>query len=408
MGDPADRAPDCEHHREHGGREAERLQDDAGIKINIRVELLLNEVFVFQRDALKFHRQLQQRVVRAQSFQHFMAGLADHLGARVVVAVDAMAEAHQAESVVFVLSAFDVLADALGGTDLTEHVQHRLVRAPMRRAPQRGDAGGDAGIRIGPGRPGQTHGGGGGVLLVIGMQNQNPVNRTGQHRVHFVLLRRVAEHQLQQVFGIRQRVARHRERTPERVVIGIGPDGRHFGNQPVGGHATLLHIVDIGAVMVEGGQRADHADHDRHRVGAAHKALVKAGQLFMQQGVAADVIGERLLLLHGRQLAVEQQIADLHVIAAHRQVLNRIAAMQQNALVAVNKGNVRAAGPGGRKTGVIGQPALLRVQRFDIQKPLAMRVRMRRQAHFFAGALIGNRKTRMFRWLLTHRSPPRM
>ena len=80
-----------------------------------------------------------------------MAGLLHDLGARIVVLVDAVAEAHQAERIVLVLGALDVLRDAVDGADLLQHLERGLVGAAMGRAPQAGDAGGDAGERIGAG-----------------------------------------------------------------------------------------------------------------------------------------------------------------------------------------------------------------------------------------------------------------
>jgi hypothetical protein len=58
-----------------------------------------------------------------------------------------------------------------------EHLQHRLVRAAMRGAPEGGDAGGDAGEGVGAGGAREAHGGGGGVLLVVGVQDQDAVHR---------------------------------------------------------------------------------------------------------------------------------------------------------------------------------------------------------------------------------------
>ena len=78
-----------------------------------------------------------------------MAGLAHDLGARVEILVDAVTEAHQAEAAGLVLGLFDRLADMVLVADLDQHLEDGLVGAAMRRAPQRGDAGGDAGERIG-------------------------------------------------------------------------------------------------------------------------------------------------------------------------------------------------------------------------------------------------------------------
>ena len=55
---------------------------------------------------LQFHRHLQQRiVVQAELVEHGMALDLHRLGARIVILVDAMAEAHQAERIVLVLGA---------------------------------------------------------------------------------------------------------------------------------------------------------------------------------------------------------------------------------------------------------------------------------------------------------------
>ena len=81
-----------------------RVVDDARVEVDVRVELALDEVLVLQRDLLQRHRELEQLVVlQVELVQHLVAGLADELGARVVVLVDAVAEAHQAHAGVLVL-----------------------------------------------------------------------------------------------------------------------------------------------------------------------------------------------------------------------------------------------------------------------------------------------------------------
>src|SRR3546814_15293316 len=44
LGDPADGARDGEEHGEHRGRDAHRLQDDAGIEVDVGEQLLLDEI----------------------------------------------------------------------------------------------------------------------------------------------------------------------------------------------------------------------------------------------------------------------------------------------------------------------------------------------------------------------------
>ena len=133
------------------------------------------------------------------SSQHLVAGLLHDLGARIVVLVDPVAEAHQAERIVLVLGAGDEFRDAVDGADLLQHVERRLVGAAMGRAPQAGDAGGDAGERIGARRAGEPHRRGRGVLLVVGVQDEDAVHGARQHRVDLVLLARHREAHAQEV-----------------------------------------------------------------------------------------------------------------------------------------------------------------------------------------------------------------
>ena len=43
--------------------EAQRAQRDAGVEVDVGIELLLDEVVVLQRDALQLHGDLEQRLV---------------------------------------------------------------------------------------------------------------------------------------------------------------------------------------------------------------------------------------------------------------------------------------------------------------------------------------------------------
>src|SRR5438046_10423389 len=78
-----------------------------------------------------------------------------------------------------------------------------------------------------------------------------------------------------------------------------------------------------------------------------------------------DDVDEALLLLRVRQLAVQQQVADLEKIAMHRKLLDRIAAVEQHARVAVDVGDFRAAARGGQEPGVVGEYPRLRIKRAD-------------------------------------------
>src|SRR5579883_824908 len=59
---PARRAGDGEQHREHLRRQPHRLIDDAGVEVHVWVELVGDEVVVFERDPLQLQRDVDQRV----------------------------------------------------------------------------------------------------------------------------------------------------------------------------------------------------------------------------------------------------------------------------------------------------------------------------------------------------------
>ena len=245
--DPADGARDREEHGEHRRREAQRLQRDARIEVDVRIELLLDEILVGQRDPLQLQRDVEQRVVvDAELAEHLVAGLLHDLGARIVVLVDAVAEAHQAERVVLVLGAGDELRDAVGRADLGQHLERRLVGAAMRRAPQAGDAGGDAGEGIGARRAGEPHRRGRGVLLVVGVQDEDAVHRPRQDRIDDVVLARDGEAHVQEVRRVVEAVLRIDEGLADRIFVGHGRDRRHLGDHAQRGDHPLVRVGDVG------------------------------------------------------------------------------------------------------------------------------------------------------------------
>jgi hypothetical protein len=71
------------------------LVDEARVEVDVRVELALDEVLVLERDALELDGDVEERVL-ARDLEDLVGQLLDDLGARVVVLVDAVAEAHEA------------------------------------------------------------------------------------------------------------------------------------------------------------------------------------------------------------------------------------------------------------------------------------------------------------------------
>src|SRR5690606_37974728 len=194
VSNPADAPRDREHHREHRLRDAERPVDDPRVEVHVRVQVLLDEVLVLQRDLLEAQRELEQRrIVLPEPLEHAVARLANDRGARIVALVNAVPEAHQPERIVLVLRARNVLADSIDGADLLEHVDHRLVRAVVRPPPEIRYPGRDVlvGIRAGAAREANRRCAA--VLLVVGMQYEQEIERLRRDRIYLVLVRRHRE-----------------------------------------------------------------------------------------------------------------------------------------------------------------------------------------------------------------------
>src|SRR6185312_10302577 len=103
---------------------------------------------------LQPHGNVQQLVVAAELAQDVVGGGLDDLRARVVVLVDPVPEAHEADTVLLVL---DLLHEVLGldavGLDGTQHLQHGLVGTAVGGAEEGADARGDGGEHVGVHEP---------------------------------------------------------------------------------------------------------------------------------------------------------------------------------------------------------------------------------------------------------------
>ena len=90
MGKPSGGTRDGEQHGEHGHGEAERLVDQAGVEVDVRVQLAADEVVVAERRLFELQGDVEQRVLTGD-LEDVVRGLLDDGGPRVVVLVDAVA-----------------------------------------------------------------------------------------------------------------------------------------------------------------------------------------------------------------------------------------------------------------------------------------------------------------------------
>ena len=92
--------------------------------------------------------------------------------------------------------------------------------------------------------------------------------------------------------------------------------------------------------MVEGRERADDAAQNRHRMSVAPEPAEERVDLLMHHGVDGDIALELHFLGRIRQLALGEEIGDLHEVAVLGKLLDRIAAIKQLAHVAVDVGDL--------------------------------------------------------------------
>ena len=119
-------------------------------------------------------------------------------------------------------------------------------------------------------------------------------------------------------------------------------------------------------VVIEGRQRADAGHHHRHRMRVAAEPVEEPRHLLVHHRVAGDAVVEIGLLRSGRQFAVEQQVAGFEEIAVLGELIDRIAAIEQHACVAVDVGDLRFGARRRGEAGIEGEHSRLGVELADI------------------------------------------
>ena len=126
------------------------LVDETRVEVDIGVELAFLEVVIVQRGLLKLLGDLQKIFAPGLQFEDLVGVLFDDCGAGIIVAVDAVAEAHELDAVLTVLDLFDeLLGREVVVTNELEHLDDGLVGSAVFGAGQGIDSGGDGGVQVG-------------------------------------------------------------------------------------------------------------------------------------------------------------------------------------------------------------------------------------------------------------------
>ncbi len=172
---------------------------------------------------------------------------------------------------------------------------------------------------------------------MIHVQDENLVEGVGEHRIDLIILRLDRETHAHEVRSVVEFIAREDEGLADGIFERHGGDGRHLGDHAVAGDKALLRIVDVGGVVIEGGKRPDDPDHDRHRMRVAAEAVVEVLKLLMHHGVHGDRMFEIRPLFGVGQFAVQKQISNLDEVRMLGKLVDGIAAVKQDPLIAVDE-----------------------------------------------------------------------
>ena len=238
--------------------------------------------------------------------------------------------------------------------DPAQHPQDLLVGAAVQRAVERGDAGRDRRVRVDLRGADRAHRARRAVLLVVGVQDEQDVQRPLEPRIGLVLELGHLEQHREEVAGIAQVVVRIDVRLPHVVAVGERRQRRHLRDQPDDLEVTGLRVLDLVGVRIERRQRADRGQQHPHRVRVVAEALHEAADVLVDERVHRDLVRPLVELLLVRQLAVHEQIRDLEVRRVLGELLDRIPAVLQDAGLAVQVGDRRPTRRGVHERGVIG------------------------------------------------------
>ena len=230
-----------------------------------------------------------------------------------------------------------------------------------------------------------AHRRGAAVLLVVGVEDEQHVHRPLEPRVDLVLAD--LPHHRQEVRRERQVVVRVVERQADREPVAHGCERRHLGDQSQDLLVTAGLVVDLLGVVVERAECGDRADEHAHRVGVVVEAVDEAlAHVLVDERVVGDVVGPLLQLRRVRQLAVQQEVGDLEVRAVLGQLLDRVAAVSQDAVVAVEVGDRALARSGLHVRRVVDEQRRIELaHRGGREHPVGDRYR-----HRLAGAIVSD------------------
>ena len=172
---------------------------------------------------------------------------------------------------------------------------------------------------------------------MVGVQDEEDLERPNEHRIRLVLRLRHPGHHRQEVLDVAEVVVGIDERQSLPVPINERGKRRHLRQQADDRDVALLGILDALRFRIEGRQRGDAAAEHGHRVRVVAESLEEALDVLVDVRVIRDVVHPRVILALRWQLAIAQQPRHLEKGRALGELLDRIPAIAQYPLVAVDE-----------------------------------------------------------------------
>ena len=203
---------------------------------------------------------------------------------------------------------------------------------------------------------------------MIGVEDEEHVHGVLQRRMRRVLHLRRLEHHVEEVARIGEVVVGIRVRHPDHVSVAERGNGDHLRDEAVDLLLPALRVEDVLGLGIERAEGGDRRDQLAHRVGVVAERVEQPLEVLVDDRVVGDVVRPVVELGLVRELAVDEEVGDLEVGALLGELLDRIAAVLEDAFVAVDEGDGAAAPRRVHEGGVVRHQAEVVAVDFDLPK----------------------------------------
>src|SRR6185369_8589117 len=143
---------------------------------------------------------------------------------------------------------------------------------------------------------------------------------------------------------------------------------RHLRDQTIDLFTTKLDVEDVFRVRIKSRERAESRFKHAHRMGVIVKTIDDFLDVFVDECVVSDVFGPAFELSSRRQLTIKEQISDFEIRALLSQLLDRITAILQDSLVAVDESDTALARRGIHERRVVSHETEIIVRNLHLTK----------------------------------------